>query len=195
MAAGPGDECDCGQGPCLSAGLIWASREGWLITEWYSLTPATDLRTVPQGLRSRDPEALFAARRSYEPFDDRVLDLSPFQEGQIPLGPLGEVQVYATNPRGHYSGRSHGVGCRWAEEIGERHEILPLAEFLPLLPQSAEPSSGGYDSLAEMFEEMMYQDRSDERWCGSYGGYAVRRFTPEQCAYYRERRALYLASL
>ncbi|WP_310728268.1 hypothetical protein [Streptomyces sp. N2A] len=138
---------------------------------------------------------MFAARRSSVPFDDCVLDLSPFEEGKIPLGPLGEVQVYATNPRGHYSGRSHGVRCRWVEEIGERHEILPLAEFLALLPQPAEPSSGGYGSLAEIFEEMMYQDRSDERWCGSCGGYAVRRFSPEQCGYYRRQRALYLASL
>ncbi|MFF3788028.1 hypothetical protein [Streptomyces sp. NPDC001933] len=191
--AGPGHECDCGNEPCLSAGLTRAAQERWLISDWYSLTPLTDLRTLPAEQRSRDRDALFARHRSHS-WDDHILDLSPFREGSMELGPLGDVQVYATNPHGRYKGRSHGVGCRYAESVGEQHEILTLADFVPLLPEPVRHSPDGYDSLADIFKEMMYADRSADRWCHSCGGYAVRRLSPDQCAYYQGQLAAYRAS-
>lgn len=176
-----GAECDCRRGPCLSAGLNVAAEEGWLVVDWLSLTPTTDLRTLPAELRSHDPEAFLASSRSRA--GARIV-LSPFQDG-APLGPLADVQVYASNPHGYYKGLSHGVGCSWAQEVGAQHEILTLAEFLPLLP-TAEPQSGqGFDTLAELREQVLFKDRSGKRWCVSCGGFAIRRLTPEQCAYYR----------
>ncbi|MFI6278115.1 hypothetical protein [Streptomyces sp. NPDC050988] len=69
--------------------------------------------------------------------------------------------------------------------MGAQHEILTLAEFLPLLP-TAEPHPGpGFDTLAELWEQLLFKDGSGERWCAACGGLAVRRLTPEQCAYYR----------
>ncbi|MFJ5951458.1 hypothetical protein [Streptomyces noursei] len=183
----PAAECDCGGEPCSSAGLGVAADEGWLVADWFSLTPITDLRTLPADLRSFDPRALFAKTRACH-FDDPVIDLAPYQQG-VPLGPLSDVQVYATNPHGYYKGLSHGVGCSWAQEVGEQHEILTLAEFLPLLPVVEAPSSRGYGSGADIYRELMYKDRSAERWCTSCAGYAIRRFTPSQCAYYRQHQA------
>ncbi|MCX4681309.1 hypothetical protein OG413_45210 [Streptomyces sp. NBC_01433] len=178
-----GTGCVCRRGPCLSAGLDAAAGEEWPVVDWLSLTPATDLRTLPAELRSRDPGALLAGSRSHPGSDDRV-DLSPFQDGAA-LGPLGDVQVYASNPHGYYKGMSHGVGCSWAPEVDAQHEILTLAEFLPLLPV-AEPQFGpGFDTVAELWEQILFKDRSGERWCASCGGFAVRRLTPEQCTYYR----------
>ncbi|MFJ2627648.1 hypothetical protein ACIO6T_30680 [Streptomyces sp. NPDC087532] len=191
--ARPGRECDCGNEPCLSAGLDWAARERWLIADWYSLTPLTDLRTLPAEQRSRDRDALFARHHSRS-WDDHVLDLALFRDGSMELGPLGDVQVYATNPHGRYKGLSHGVGCRYAEFVGQQHEILALADFVPLLPEPVQHSSRGYDSFADMLQEMMYEDRSAGRWCHSCGGYAVRRLSPDQCAYYQGQLAAYRAS-
>lgn len=176
-------ECGCQQGPCLSAGLDVAAEEEWLVADWLSLTPTTDLRTLPAELRSRDPEAFLASSCSRAGSDGRV-DLSPFQEG-APLGSLGDVQVYASNPHGYYRGLSHGVGCSWAQEVGAQHEILSLAEFLPLLPAAEPQFDPGFDTLAEFWEQTLFKDRSGERWCVSCGGFAIRRLTPEQCAYYR----------
>ncbi|MET7552310.1 hypothetical protein ABZS95_41040 [Streptomyces sp. NPDC005479] len=89
---GPGHECDCGNEPCLSAGLDRAAHERWLIADWYSLTPLTDLRTLPAEQRSRERDALFARNRSHS-WDDRILDLNLFRDGSMELGPLGDVQV------------------------------------------------------------------------------------------------------
>ncbi|MFD7957281.1 hypothetical protein ACFV4X_27810 [Streptomyces ardesiacus] len=177
----PGAECDCRRGPCLSAGLDVAAEEGWLAVDWLSLTPTTDLRTLPAELRSHDPEAFLASSRSRA--GARIV-LSPFQDG-APLGPLADVQVYASNPHGYYKGLSHGVGCSWAQEVGAQHEILTLAEFLPLLPTAEPHPDPGFDTLAELREQLLFKDRSSERWCVACGGFAVRRLTPEQCAHYR----------
>lgn len=180
-----GPECGCRRGPCLSAGLDVAVEEGWLVVDWVSLTPTTDLRTLPAELRSRDPGALLAGS-PLRTGADGCVDLSPFRDG-APLGPLGEVQVYASNPHGYYKGLSHGVGCSWAQKVGAQHEILTLAEFLPLLPTDGPQFGPGFDTLAELWEQMLFKDRSGERWCVSCGGFAIRRLTPAQCAYYRRR--------
>ncbi|MFE9953291.1 hypothetical protein ACFYRJ_38475 [Streptomyces sp. NPDC005531] len=86
------------------------------------------------------------------------------------------------------------MGCRYAESLGEQHELLTLADFVPLLPEPVQYSPGGYDSLADIFKDMMYADRSADRWCHSCGGYAVRRLSPAQCAYYQGQWATYQAS-
>ncbi|MET8188779.1 hypothetical protein ABZV15_23825 [Streptomyces sp. NPDC005246] len=94
--------------------------------------PLTDLRTLPAEQRSRERDALFARNRSHS-WDDRILALNLFRDGSMELGPLGDVQVYATNPHGRYKSRSHGVGCRYAESLGEQHELLTLTDFVVVI--------------------------------------------------------------
>nr|WTB28434.1 hypothetical protein OG781_01555 [Streptomyces sp. NBC_00830]WTB35648.1 hypothetical protein OG781_45025 [Streptomyces sp. NBC_00830] len=57
---------------------------------------------------------MFARHHSHS-WDDHILDLALFRDRSMTLGPLGDVQVYATNPHGRYKGLSHGVGCRYAQ--------------------------------------------------------------------------------
>jgi hypothetical protein len=156
---------------------------------WAAVTAETDLRALPAEHRDHWSVAwLFVQTRAWgnRPF----FSLEPFQKG-VPLGPLSTVQVYASDPGGEehdpraFSGwggsrKTHGIGCQHSKSLEPGwHQLLPLEEFLPLLPQPHDLVSH------EMFsaEYMAWQNQRD-RWCSKCDGYAIRRFTDEQCAYY-----------
>ncbi len=61
-----------------------------------------------------------------------------------------------------------------------------LEEFLPLLPQ---PRSSA--NLSRFSAEYMAWNEQQNRWCSKCGGYAVRRFTDEQCDYYTAQLAAF----
>ena len=185
-------ECNCRQGYCLSGESDWPE---WTRQIWYSIRPDTDLRTLPEEYRKDDDLHLLFAQMEDSSFyadDSDVLDLTAFFEG-AELGPLADVQVYATNARGEYRGSSHGVMCRRAGTLGgygplpsEKHEILPLSELVEILRPLH-----GKNSFMMPLEQLLTGgleecDRDlESRWCVYCHGYSVRRFTPEQCRYYR----------
>ncbi|MER6008846.1 hypothetical protein ABT120_60660 [Nonomuraea angiospora] len=176
--------CGCTRGPCEAAASFRLGhlpvRDGDnLAGEHGAITLATDLRTLPARMRSvYNASAPFAPTRPADHFADpsHYLDVELLRMG-APLGPLADVHVYCTDPYGRYPGKAHGLGCQHAREIGPRHIVLPLGEFLPLLPTG---------DLA-MFEP----DWRTDRWCIGCGGYAIRRLGPSQCAFYQDlvRRA------
>jgi hypothetical protein len=190
-AAGPVDDgCPAAHTYCL-AGARRGYRYDSLPEEvWNSLRPDTDLRTVPEEYRRHFAmDDCFAPDRTDDNFRNQVLDLDLFFDGAT-LGPLAEVQVYATNARGRLRGCSHGATCRYADpqERGygplpsQRHEILTLAELVEILrplhtEQARHPGS-------------LMRDRDlEERWCTWCRGYSVRLLTPSQCAHYRTERS------
>lgn len=194
--AGPSEtDCGCGRSYCLSGSAEEFGRSPWPEPVWHSIRPDTDLRTLPEEYRrGHDADPLFA-RLDHRSFEDNrnVLDLTPFFE-DAEIGPLADVQVYATNVRGQYRGSSHGALCRYADTRdgggygplpSERHEILKLAELVEILrplhcdqpPMELEELLTG--GLARSDEDLKH------RWCIYCHGYSVRRFTAEQCAHYR----------
>ncbi|MEY9839562.1 hypothetical protein [Streptacidiphilus sp. EB103A] len=89
------------------------------------------------------------------------------------FGPLADLQVYATDPHGQcagqWRGKSHGT-CQYQHEFStESHELLTLAEFLPLHQQ--DPG---------------YLPYSGSGWCSQCAGYAVRRLTEDEFSYYTQ---------
>ncbi|MGV9394141.1 hypothetical protein ACWDQL_34205 [Streptomyces olivaceus] len=102
------------------------------------------------------------------------LDLEPFEgpDGDwpgsgLPLGVLAAVQVYTTDAAGRYQGRAHSPACahrRPLYRLEEDDELVPLAQML---------GNKEFDP------------------CSKCGGYAVRRLTGEQVAYYRAAHRLH----
>ncbi|GGZ44302.1 hypothetical protein [Streptomyces poonensis] len=103
------------------------------------------------------------------------LDLEPFEpaadsDGRgsgLPLGMLARVQAYTTDAAGRYQGRAHSPGCahRRAQPGVDRHdEMVTVEELL---------GNKGFDP------------------CSKCGGYAVRRLTAAQVAYYRAAHQLH----
>jgi len=54
--------------------------------------------------------------------------------GNQTLGPLANLQVYATNPQGLYEGKSHGL-CVHQRSLSPEHDLLTLRDFVPLYLQ------------------------------------------------------------
>ncbi|MFI6112738.1 TniQ family protein [Kitasatospora sp. NPDC051164] len=191
-----GAACDCGRGYCLSGSATEYARSPWPEPVWNSIRRDTDLRTLPEEYRRRSGMHLLFARldrHSIDDYDD-VLDLTPFLVG-ADLGPLADVQVYATNARGKYRGSSHGALCRHADTQdgagygplpSERHEILTLAELIDILRPLQRTRRA----------EDLHRDQDLEgRWCVYCHGYSVRRFTTaEQCSHYRTAHERWLRS-
>jgi hypothetical protein len=170
--------CQCGAGPCESGpdgyrSVFFAPWGRADTNEVPEITPATDLRTLPPRYRNKYfAHHLFAQTRWYDSEDmPGHFDLGPFLDG-APLGPLADVAVYCTDPFAEFAGKAHGVGCQHAPEIGQHHLVVPLTDFLPLLPHTGR----------QMFEA----DWSQDRWCTWCGGFAVRRLGASQCAHYRK---------
>ncbi|NEC64594.1 hypothetical protein [Streptomyces sp. SID9727] len=86
--------------------------------------------------------------------------------GNQPLGPLADVQVYATNPQGTYEGKSHGL-CMHQKWLSPEHDLLTLRDFAPLY-----------------LEDPGHGDWSGSGWCSKCAGYAIRRLNSEQFAHY-----------
>ncbi|MEU6242774.1 hypothetical protein [Streptomyces sp. NPDC047024] len=79
----------------------------------------------------------------------------------LPLGVLARVQLYTTDAAGRYQGRAHSPGC--THQRGDRG------------------LTRDYDLVT--VEEMVRAESFDP--CGKCGGYATRRLTEAQVAYYR----------
>lgn len=93
--------------------------------------------------------------------------------GNQPLGPLADLQVYATDPHGQcagqWRGKSHGI-CQHQHELSvDSHDLLTLDQFLPLHQQ--DPG---------------YLPYSGSGWCSQCAGFAVRRLTEDQFSYYAQ---------
>lgn len=102
--------------------------------------------------------------------------------GNQDLGPLADLHVYATDPTGSLAGqwrsKSHGL-CQHQQTLTTRtHQLLTLAEFLPLHQQ--DPGHGQWNGSG---------------WCSRCGGYAVRRLTEDQYLYYAHCRRQAQAAL
>ncbi|MER7728932.1 hypothetical protein [Streptomyces sp. NPDC096323] len=105
------------------------------------------------------------------------LDLEPFltdsESGRppgtppLPLGVLADVQVYTTDAAGQYQGRAHSPGC---------------AHRRPMRGLSC-------DDERVTVEELLGNRGFDP--CSKCGGYAVRRLSGDQVAYYRAAHRLH----
>jgi hypothetical protein len=104
-----------------------------------------------------------------------TVDLRPFRApgedrwdsgSGIPLAPLADVQIYTTNADPLVQGKGHSPDCRHAGDRGvSRHDdLLTLEQLLR---------------------------KEDVDWCGKCGGYAIRRLTSAQVAYYRAAHRLH----
>ncbi|MFH8295383.1 hypothetical protein [Streptomyces sp. NPDC018059] len=131
----------------------------------------TDLRVLegPYDERGR--------RRGVFPYDVwhgllamETLHLAPFRPASedrsrggsgLPLGVLARVQLYTTDAAGRYQGRAHSPGC--AHQRGDRG------------------LTRNYDLVT--VEELVRAEGFDP--CSKCGGYATRRLTEAQVAYYR----------
>ncbi|MDT0438677.1 MULTISPECIES: hypothetical protein [Streptomyces] len=85
----------------------------------------------------------------------------------LPVGVLASVQAYTSDAAGRFEGRAHSPGC---------------AHRRP------EPGVGRYDEMVTI-EELMGNQGFDP--CSKCGGYAVRRLTDAQVAYYRAAHRLH----
>ncbi|WP_432176676.1 hypothetical protein [Streptomyces sp. Tue6028] len=104
------------------------------------------------------------------------LDLEPFapdtgtgwQRGsRLPLGTLARVQVYTSDASGLYQGRAHSPGCAHRRPENGVHRD---------------------DDLVTL-EDLMGNENFDP--CSKCGGYAVRRLSEDQVAYYRAAHRLH----
>lgn len=102
------------------------------------------------------------------------LDLEPFKTGPgrppgsgLPLGVLAQVQAYTTDATGQYQGRAHSPEC----------------------PHRRPQSGVDRDDDMATVEELL--NNTDFDPCGKCGGYAVRRLTDTQVAYYRAAHRLH----
>ncbi|MFJ3435365.1 hypothetical protein ACIPMU_17605 [Streptomyces cyaneofuscatus] len=102
-------------------------------------------------------------------------DLQPFRKpsadrwrggSDIPLGPLSDVQVYASNADPRYEGKGHSPLCRHTRERGvvDDDDLLTVTDLVV---------------------------RDDFDWCSKCGGYAMRRLTDLQLSYYRAAHRLH----
>ncbi|MGK5450307.1 hypothetical protein [Streptomyces radiopugnans] len=104
------------------------------------------------------------------------LDLQPFEPATetgwrrgsgLPLGVLAQVQVYTSDAAGRYQGRAHSPGCahrRPEHGVGRDDDLVTLEELV---------ASKDFDP------------------CSKCGGYAIRRLTQDQVAYYRAAHRLH----
>jgi hypothetical protein len=101
-----------------------------------------------------------------EPFASDPDDVWPGGSG-LPLGVLASVQAYTTDASGRYQGRAHSPGCAHRRPYG------------------------GVDRQDDMvtIDELLDNKRFDP--CSKCGGYAVRRLSEAQVAYYRAAHRLY----
>ncbi|MGW8569815.1 hypothetical protein [Streptomyces niveus] len=100
------------------------------------------------------------------------LVLEPFETSWspgsgLPLGVLAQVQAYTTDAAGRYEGRAHSPEC----------------------PHRRPQSGVGRDDDMATIEELL--NNTDFDPCGKCGGYAVRRLTDTQVAYYRAAHRLH----
>ncbi|MFF8683182.1 hypothetical protein ACF07F_35255 [Streptomyces sp. NPDC015237] len=104
------------------------------------------------------------------------LDLEPFASDAdgnwpggsgLPLGVLASVQAYTTDAAGRYQSRAHSPGCAHRRPYG------------------------GVDRQDDMvtIEELLGNEKFDP--CSKCGGYAVRRISDAQVAYYRAAHRLH----
>ncbi|MFJ9977912.1 hypothetical protein [Streptomyces cyaneofuscatus] len=102
-------------------------------------------------------------------------DLQPFRKPSedrwrggsgIPLGPLADVQVYASNADPRYQGKGHSPLCSHTRERGvdDDDDLLTVTDLV---------------------------GRDDFDWCSKCGGYAMRRLTDLQLSYYRAAHQLH----
>ncbi|MFE6165396.1 hypothetical protein ACFQ7F_41565 [Streptomyces sp. NPDC056486] len=128
-------------------------------------------------LRELEPRGCGESGRPRYPFGSAVwhgllameqLDLEPFEgsEGDwpgsdLPLGVLASVQAYTTDGSGRYQGRAHSPGCahRRPQYGVDRHDELVTVS------------------------QLLGNEKFDP--CSKCGGYAVRRLSDDQVAYYR----------
>ncbi|MER5878470.1 hypothetical protein ABT119_21450 [Streptomyces sp. NPDC001910] len=99
------------------------------------------------------------------------LDLQPFRPAGddgarrsgsgLPLGVLASVQLYTTDAAGQFEGRAHSPGCQ------HRDRDRGLSRYYDLV----------------LVEQMLTAERFDP--CSKCGGYATRRLSTTQVAYYR----------
>lgn len=128
-----------------------------------TVAETTDLRSItwPDWMTPHDQHQAYAVLL----MEPGMIGLRQFVEG-AELGPLANVQVYATDALGRYQGKSHGIGCVHNEELRPDDEIYTLAEFINLLRDSKRI------------------DRWFSRWCSKCGGYSIRRLNNEQLRYF-----------
>lgn len=101
-----------------------------------------------------------------EPFESDADSDRPLGSG-LPLGVLASVQAYTTDAAGRYQGRAHSPGCahrRPQPGVGRHDELVTIEELL---------GNKGFDP------------------CSKCGGYAVRRLSDPQVAYYRAAHRLH----
>ncbi|MEU9026800.1 hypothetical protein AB0D46_04525 [Streptomyces sp. NPDC048383] len=130
----------------------------------------SDLRSLDTGRSGMLPLAVWEGLLAPAP-----LDLSPFRPpsadrwrsgSDLPLGVLGQAQIYATNSDPKFEGKGHSPLCRHTRDRGlaTSDDLLALADLLA---------------------------RDDWDWCSKCGGYAVRRLTDTQLSYYRAAHRLH----
>ncbi|MFH8574192.1 hypothetical protein [Streptomyces sp. NPDC017993] len=122
------------------------------------------------------PSAPFAAAVWNGLLAMEQLDLQPFEAGTetgrrrgsgLPLGVLAQVQAYTSDAAGQYEGLAHSPGCphrRQERGVGRHDDLVTIEELL------------GCEGFAP---------------CSKCGGYAVRRLTEVQIAYYRAAHRLH----
>ncbi|QNE77237.1 hypothetical protein F0344_23865 [Streptomyces finlayi] len=163
-----------------------ATRRVPIPDEWLDAPPDADLRETSL---IRDPDRytdgllrmasltalvpgdqfslwVFLHSRDGQPFVMDRHGVTGRSVGNQTLGPLANLQVYATNPQGLYEGKSHGV-CVHQKSLSPEHDLLTLHDFVPLYLQ--DPGYGYWTGSG---------------WCSKCAGYAVRRLNEEQFAHY-----------
>ncbi|MEU8787093.1 hypothetical protein [Streptomyces sp. NPDC048637] len=104
------------------------------------------------------------------------LDLEPFehdtgtgwrQGSGLPLGVLAKVQVYTSDAEGRYQGRAHSPDCKHRR------------------PERGVTGDDDLVSIAELLDNKGFDP------CSKCGGYAVRRLSQDQVAYYRAAHRLH----
>ncbi|MFF5488535.1 hypothetical protein [Streptomyces virginiae] len=130
----------------------------------------SDLRSLGTGRSGMLPVAVWEGLLA-----PASLDLSPFRPpgadrwrsgSGLPLGVLGQAQIYATNSDPKFEGKGHSPLCRHTRDRGlaASDDLLTVADLLA---------------------------RDDWDWCSKCGGYAVRRLTDTQLSYYRAAHRLH----
>ncbi|GGR82572.1 hypothetical protein ADL01_23630 [Streptomyces sp. NRRL WC-3618] len=137
-----------------------------------------DLRQLQAvGYDDRDfPRRPFASAVWHGLLAMEQLDLEPFepdtdtgwQRGSgLPLGVLAGVQAYTSDAEGRYQGRAHSPDCKHRRPehgVSRDDDLVTIAELL---------GNKGFDP------------------CSKCGGYAVRRLSQDQVAYYRAAHRLH----